>query len=344
MPKISVIMPVYNGEKYLREAIDSILNQTFTDFEFVIINDASKDTTEEIIKSYNDDRIVYLKNEQNLGVAGTLNKGLDIAKGEYIARIDADDIALPERFKKQVEHMDKHDNIGVLGSDIIIFGEGLEDKKYSFCHKKEEAKAGLFFKSSIAHPTVMIRSSILKDYSLKYTEKYNGFEDFALWWDIAKYSDIEVLPEFLVKYRQHSSQVTKKHKAYYKGPYRDFFDQRISVFGLDRKKSTEDLLYRFCTSAFENFSEEELNELVDYFGEIMAKNAELKIFDQKAFKENVTAVLWRIISSSNVEESKRKAVVHKAIKSGVFFKIFYFKILVHRVLDKYIRGKMIWKQ
>ncbi|MBQ7986827.1 MAG: glycosyltransferase [Clostridia bacterium] len=339
MPKISVIMPVYNGEKYLRETMDSILGQTFTDFEFIVLNDASKDSTEEIIKSYDDDRIVYLKNEQNLGVAGTLNRGLENAKGEYIARIDADDIALPKRFAKQIKYMEEHKNVGVLGSDIIIFGEGLEDKEYTFSHNKEEAKAGLFFKSSIAHPTVIIRSSVLKDHSLKYTEKYNGFEDFALWWNIAKYSDIEVLPECLVKYRQHSGQVTKKHKAYYEGPYREFFDERISVFGLLGKKSAEDLVYRFCTSAFDGFSEEELNEIVDYFGEIMAKNKELKIFDQKAFKENVTAVLWRIISSSNVEENKRKVVIHKAIKCEAFSKIFYFKILVHGILDKYIGAK-----
>lgn len=339
MPKISVVMPVYNGEKYLREAIDSILNQTFTDFEFIIINDASKDRTEEIIMSYADDRIVYLKNEQNLGVAGTLNRGLEVAKGEYIARIDADDIAVPERFSKQVKYMDKHSNVGVLGSDIIIFGEGLEDREYTFSHKKEDAKAGLFFKSSIAHPTVMLRCSILKDNSLKYTEKYNGFEDFALWWNIAKYGDIVVIPECLVKYRQHSGQVTKKHKSYYDGPYREFFDERISVFGLEGKKSAEDLLYRFCTSAFEEFSEEELNEIVGYFGEIVAKNAELKIFDKKAFKENVTAVLWRITSSSNVAESKKRVAIHKAIKCGAFLKIFYFKILVHRILDKYIGKK-----
>ena len=98
MPKISVIMPAYNAEKYLREAIDSILGQTFTDFELIVINDCSRDDTEQIILSYQDPRIVYLKNEKNLGVAGTLNRGLEVARGAYIARMDADDRSVPDRF------------------------------------------------------------------------------------------------------------------------------------------------------------------------------------------------------------------------------------------------------
>ena len=108
MPKISVIMPAYNAEKYIAEAIDSILGQTFGDFEFIILNDCSTDRTEEIILSYDDPRIVYLKNEQNMGVAATLNKGLAIAKGEYIAFLDADDYWAPEKLKKQIAFMQEN--------------------------------------------------------------------------------------------------------------------------------------------------------------------------------------------------------------------------------------------
>ena len=97
-PAISVVMPLYNGEKYLKEAINSILEQTYSDFELLLIDDASSDRTEEIIRSYKDDRIVYIKNEQNLGLIKTLNKGLDLAKGEFIARMDQDDISAPTRF------------------------------------------------------------------------------------------------------------------------------------------------------------------------------------------------------------------------------------------------------
>lgn len=338
MPKISVVMPVYNGEKYLREAIDSILNQTFSDFEFIIINDASKDGTEEIIKSYEDDRIVYLKNEQNLGVAGTLNRGLGVAKGEYIARMDSDDISLPERLKKQVEYMDKHKDVGVLGTDILIFGEGIEEREFIFSHKKEQVKAELFLKSSVAHPTVMIRNSILKSNHLKYTEKYNGFEDFALWWDVVKYSNIEVLPEILLKYRQHISQVTKKHKAYYKDVYREFFDERISLFGLENEASKE-LLYRYCTSDYGDFNEKDINELIGYFRKLISKNAEIKIFNQKAFKNNITAVLYRIISASELNEKVKKNVIYKAMKNGALLRTVYFKIVLRKMFEEDRRAK-----
>ncbi len=336
MPKVSVIMPVYNGEKYLREAIESILNQTFTDFEFIIINDASKDSTEEIIMSYADDRIVYLKNEQNLGVAGTLNRGLEAARGEYIARIDADDIAMPERFEKQVAFMDAHPEVGVLGTDIIMFGEDFEEREFIFSHEKEDLKAELFLKSPIAHPTVMIRNNILKMHSLKYTEKYNGFEDFALWWDIAKHGDIAVLPECLVKYRQHMGQVTKKHKSYYDNVYRDFFDERMSVFGDEFKDGSEGLLYRYCTSTYSNFRENEMIELIEYLKKLRLKNKELKIFNTRSFKKATTGVLSRVINSSNETQKIKGKTMCKAVESGVFLKDAYLKTLLRRTLHKYI--------
>lgn len=121
MPKISVVMPAYNAEKYIGEAIESILNQTFKDFEFIIINDGSVDHTKEIIREYNDPRIVLLENDKNRGIVLSLNKGLDAATGKYIARMDADDIALKNRFERQVEYLDEHKDIGVLGkvTDVV---------------------------------------------------------------------------------------------------------------------------------------------------------------------------------------------------------------------------------
>jgi len=115
-PKISVIMSVYNGEKYLREAIESILNQTFRDFEFIIINDGSTDKTSEILSSYNDPRIVIINNKRNIGLTKSLNKGLKMVKGEYIARQDADDVSLPERLERMVNFLDMNRDVGLLGS------------------------------------------------------------------------------------------------------------------------------------------------------------------------------------------------------------------------------------
>ena len=121
VPSISVVMPAYNAEKYLREDIDSILAQTYDDFEFIIINDGSIDRTKEIILSYSDPRIVYIENEQNSGICVTLNKGLDTAKGRYIVRMDSDDIALPQRLEIQVRYMDANPDVGVAGSMVERF-------------------------------------------------------------------------------------------------------------------------------------------------------------------------------------------------------------------------------
>ncbi len=207
--KISVIMPVYNGEKYLREAIDSILNQSYCDFEFIIINDCSSDSTEEIIKSYDDSRIVYIKNEVNLGVAGTLNIGLNMAKGEYIARMDADDISLQTRFEKQIDFMDNHPEIGVCGTNVIVFSENSE-KATKFPVDKSEFLFNLFFSSQIVHPTVMLRRKLVLDGLYKYDVRWEGREDYALWLKLINHTNLANLQEPLLKYRIHNSQVTQK--------------------------------------------------------------------------------------------------------------------------------------
>lgn len=113
-PLISVLMPAYNAEKYIKEAIESILNQTFSNFEFIIIDDGSIDATEEIIKSFKDSRIVYIKNEKNLGLIKTLNKGISIARGEFIARMDSDDISMPQRFELQLDVFKKYKGVDIV--------------------------------------------------------------------------------------------------------------------------------------------------------------------------------------------------------------------------------------
>ena len=123
MPKVSVVMPAYNAEAYIGAAMESILSQSFGDFEFLILNDCSTDGTEAIIQSYDDPRIVYIKNEKNMGVAATLNKGLAAAQGEYIARMDADDFSLPQRFEKQVAYLDAHPEVVVLGTQVQFFSD-----------------------------------------------------------------------------------------------------------------------------------------------------------------------------------------------------------------------------
>jgi glycosyltransferase involved in cell wall biosynthesis len=199
-------MPVYNGATYLNEAIDSILNQTYNDFEFLIIDDGSTDGSVKIIKSYDDNRIRLVENRNNLGQSETLNKGLSLAKGKYIARMDQDDISMPERLKKQVEFMDECPNIGVCGSWIQYFG------KYNYLTPLEldddSIKIKLLTNQNLAHPSVMIRKSTLVKYQLNYDPTFTVAMDYDLWVRMFEYCSFANLPESLLKYRTHNNQTS----------------------------------------------------------------------------------------------------------------------------------------
>ncbi|MBU1046181.1 glycosyltransferase [Patescibacteria group bacterium] len=207
-PKITVLMPVFNGEKYLKEAIESVLNQTFTNFEFLIINDGSTDSTEKIIKSYSDSRIKLINNKKNIGVIRSLNKGLSLSKGEYIARMDADDISLPKRLEIQVEFMDKNPQIGIAGAWAKIIGE-----KKIRCSKpivnQEKIKIALLFKCPMIHPSVIIRKNFLVKNNLNYNIKYKHAEDYDLWTRAIKYFPITNIKKTLIQYRIHDSNISK---------------------------------------------------------------------------------------------------------------------------------------
>lgn len=206
MPKISVIMPVYNTEeKYLREAIESILNQTYADFEFLIIDDGSSNNAQEVILSYKDSRIFYIQNEQNIGLIKTLNKALDLAKGEYIARMDSDDISLPERFQKQVDFLDKNPDVDILGTWFNCIPRNREIE--TFITDKEIKECMLINSNNIGHPTVMIRKSTVKTLKIKYDETDLYVEDYALWLSLIGKVKFANVGEILLNYRIHGNSV-----------------------------------------------------------------------------------------------------------------------------------------
>jgi len=179
-PTISVIMPVYNGEKFLSKAIDSILKQSYTDFEFIIINDGSSDSTEQIIESYHDPRIVYLKNSANLGLSKSFNIGIDKSHGKFIARMDADDISKPNRFERQIQFLEKRPHVDIVGSNLILI-----DEKDLRCgaHRKQqnhlEIKFSSLFSTPMMHPTIMGKAEVFKSHH--YDEGLSNSEDYELW-------------------------------------------------------------------------------------------------------------------------------------------------------------------
>ena len=208
MPRVSVLMPVYNvKEEYLRASIESILNQTFTDFEFIILDDCSSNNVEEIVKSYGDDRIRFYRNSENLGIAKSRNKLMDLARGEYSALMDNDDISHPERLKKQVDFLDNNPDISILSTAYETFPE-----KHIIVHPKSVRYLDLFRCCVITHPSVMYRTGSLREYKLKYKESYICSQDYELWARAIRYLKIANLDSVLLRYRLNPKSITQKRQ------------------------------------------------------------------------------------------------------------------------------------
>jgi glycosyltransferase involved in cell wall biosynthesis len=196
-PKITVLMPVYNAERFLREAVDSILIQTFRDFEFLIIDDGSTDSSREIIESYVDSRIRFFKNDQNLGISETLNKGIKLASCELIARMDADDVSYPNRLQRQYDYMVQNKNCALLSTWARVI---THDKRFVRLerYRSKFYYYNLTFECWMYHPTIMFRKQPVEAigmYSMKYSE------DYDLFWKVSTAFEIGNLAEALVDYR-----------------------------------------------------------------------------------------------------------------------------------------------
>lgn len=207
MPKVSVLMPVYKtDENYLREAIESILSQTFEDYEFLILDDCPDDYRESVVRSYTDKRIKYAKNEKNLGISASRNKLIDMVKGEYLAIFDHDDISLPTRLEKQVAYLDTHPECGVVGCKTQRMSNGKQSKNPTNDH---EIKLALMRTCALTHPASMIRKSVLIENNIRYEEKFSPSEDYALWCRLIPYTKFHNLnDEVLFLYRDHAENTS----------------------------------------------------------------------------------------------------------------------------------------
>lgn len=207
-PLISVLMPVYNGQQYLAEAIESILNQTYKQFELLLLDDGSSDNSAQIIKDHKDSRIVYVKNETNKGLIFTLNRGIGLAKGTYIARMDADDVSVANRFEKQILEFEKDEKLVVCGSFIKTFGNGSEEYVSHIPVTNAQIMSSIFFVCPFAHPSVMIKKESLLHLNEFYREDYKHSEDYDLWSRLVFVGNSKNIPEFLLNYRVHDKQVS----------------------------------------------------------------------------------------------------------------------------------------
>lgn len=215
MQKISIILPTYNGGKYIRRAIESVVTQSFKDWELLVIDDGSTDNTKEIVESFNNPQIIYLKNEKNLGIQKTLNRGLKEAKGEYIARIDDDDEWVDsQKLEKQFNFLDENKNYVLIGTGVIVVNEeGEELFRYLLPSEDEDIRSKILGKNCFVHSSVMFK----KDTALKfggYDESANTrhVEDYDLWLKLGTVGKFANLPTHAVKFTQRKGSISGKNK------------------------------------------------------------------------------------------------------------------------------------
>lgn len=275
-PKISVVMSVYNGEKYLKEAVMSLINQTFADWELIAVNDCSTDSTREILEEYAriDERIKVYNNETNLKLAKSLNKGVQNASGKYIARMDCDDISLPERLEKQYRFMEENPDISLSSCRFFTLKNGVYSSGGGGTRCDFEAvKAMLLVSNPILHPGVIAKSRALK--SFPYDENLTCTEDLELWTRMAKNGlKLGILDEYLVIYRLHDKQIT----------YTTYERQKLEVMEIEQKyhgsllERIDEKTADFYINGVYFREKTDIKKLCDFFGKIRVVNKKKNAF------------------------------------------------------------------
>jgi len=294
MATVTVILPVYNGERYLREAIDSVLAQTYSDFELWVVNDGSTDGTTAIVDSFTDARVKRIDNPHNMGLVATLNRTFAMVESPFIARMDDDDLWHEEKLELQITLLASRPEIGVCGTAIHKFGD--IDQVHYFPEESDALKVGLLFYCMMSHPSVVYRRRMLVETGLLYRQDYFPAEDYKMWIDVLQRSKIYNLQQQLVEYRQHGGQICREKKS----------EQRL----LERRLREEQLRL-----FYPNPTQEELDFHLDRFTTLQIdSNEDVRRFiqwEKRLSEENKNTQY----AKPEILESELRRYVQNAIKS-----------------------------
>lgn len=312
MCKVSVLMPVYNAEKYLAEAIDSIICQTFVDWELLIINDGSTDSSKSIIETYPDTRIRYVENEKNLGLIETLNKGIQLCRGEYIARMDSDDIATPDRLEKQALFMDKHLEYVMCGSNATVIDDnGKITGRIINPSSNVLLQISLLFTNPFVHPSMMVRKEVLENDS--FDSKWLHIEDFELWTRLASKGKIANLEESLLKYRWHNSNISTKYADIQEQSKNEIIKhqlEKLNIQASDKDLELHRLTFRLYSLGCKKskLPPSRYKDVSRWFARLRRQNRKMKYFPQEDFE----AYLWSrwIVLCISQREILRMGFIH----------------------------------
>lgn len=287
MPEISVLMSVYNTDiRVLKEAVDSIINQTFTDWEMILINDAStSDDTIKFLNGLQDERIILVNNDVNLGLTKSLNKGLELCKGNYVARMDADDVSLPQRFEKQLAYIQKTGNI-VVGSYFGLIPAKKFKRFYTEDIEKQKCRM-IFGNDGIVHSSAFWNRNEFEIRGIRYNEKYAKSQDYALWCEcLSKGVKIGICPEKLVLWRESENQITRKCSNEQKKAKNEIREEFIiSNFNIDSNKVSD--LIRYTKEDF--YNDDGFNNKKNYLiiRKFVDEFVKCNIYTQKNIKKEI---------------------------------------------------------
>ena len=297
-PLISVIMSTYNEEKYIETSLKSLLNQTFKEFEIIIVDDASTDNTKQLIQNLQDERIRLICNEENQGLTKNLNKALKYVTGKYIARMDGDDIAFPTRFEKQVQYMEKHPETMLVSCYTKSFGDS--DLVFALPDDSEVLKVRMLVRPVYAHPGFMMRRELIEA-GYQYNEEYRTAQDYEFASRVAEKYKMGLVPEVLLLYRVHKKQISAKAGN-------QQFDNADKI----RKRQLERLGVQLSETEWKNYQDlvkeskvdclESFDKVYELIQKMLRSNEMTRIYDPKIMEKTLKRMLYTwVIRNKNMK-------------------------------------------
>ncbi|RCX22468.1 glycosyl transferase family 2 [Fontibacillus phaseoli] len=278
MPRASIIMPVYNNADFVLEAVNSMLGQTYRDFELILIDDGSTDGSASLISRITDYRVRRIYHEKNQGLVSTLNEGFGLATGDYIVRMDSDDISTPNRLELQVSFMDQNPDIGLSAAAFTSSSAG-RPKVNPANH--EEIKTWLLFHCCLCHPLVIMRNSLVQRLGVRYDSNYPHAEDYELWNRLAFETKVANLPANLLFYRQHSGQVSHLHKAIQDDSARRIRQRQFNKLGLELSAEEYQTMLDFVFFRINQWDQHSYTRALGFANWVLEQNAKHRVYDQQ---------------------------------------------------------------
>ena len=334
MAKVTVLMPTYNVAPYVCQAVESVLQQTFSDFLLLVIDDCSADDTVAIVRSIKDPRIRIVQNERNLGLAENLNRGLELTDTELVARMDGDDIALPHWLQSEVDYLDAHPNVGVCGGGFERFGSVTSLVRFPENH--EDIAANMLFECTIAVPT--FRMDIVREHGLRYRSEDFPAEDYGFWVEMLKFTQFHNISDTLFRYRMHPSQICSSRQEEQRAKVDTV--RRKMLFRMSDELSDNDLQY-FCNTFALHIiaSRDDLRQRLAFANRLVSLNSKTQHIDPQSLlarlKKHLRLALYHTATSTTFSDGYSIGRYIQYLQSGLALKTGYrleSKILIKSML------------